>query len=104
MSKVRAKQITKKFAALLKERDFPYKYVYLFGSYAKGKAKKWSDIDICVVSKKFSGKNWDKYKDKLWAWRHDVDDRIQPYGIAPENFTDTNPIAWEVKQYGVRVA
>lgn len=28
---------------------------YLFGSYAKGKANEWSDIDVALVSDNFSG-------------------------------------------------
>jgi len=35
------------------ERDIPLEKLILFGSMAKGKAHKWSDIDLIVVSKTF---------------------------------------------------
>jgi len=35
---------------------FPIERMLFFGSMAEGKAKKWSDIDLIVVSKKFKGK------------------------------------------------
>lgn len=104
MSKARAKKIVKKYADLLKKREFDFTKIYLFGSFAKGRPHKWSDIDVCVVSNKFKGKAGDKNETKLWLWRHDIDTRIEPLGIAPEDFNDSNPIAWEVKKHGIRIA
>jgi predicted nucleotidyltransferase len=35
--------------------------VILFGSYAKGEAREWSDIDLAVVSPDFEGRSqWDR--------------------------------------------
>ena len=46
--------IIKKFKDKL-EKEFPINKIILFGSRAKGKAKKWSDFDLLIVSKKFKG-------------------------------------------------
>ncbi len=35
---------------------FPIEKMLFFGSRASGEAKKWSDIDLLIVSKKFKGK------------------------------------------------
>ncbi len=47
----------KKIGDGLKEK-IDIKKIILFGSYAKGKAKKDSDIDIIIVSREFQGKHF----------------------------------------------
>ncbi len=102
MSKAKAKEIAKKYAEKLKAEKFPYSAVWLFGSTVEGKAHKWSDIDVAVVSKKL---NRDREKSKLWKYRHDVSDLIEPHGFTPEDFSDYwNPMAHEIKKTGIRVA
>ena len=59
MSKNKVKKIVQAYAAELQRHDFPFTKIFLYGSYAKDRAKDWSDIDVCVVSPKFGGKKWD---------------------------------------------
>ena len=87
----------------MKKNNFAFSRSFLYGSYAKGKAKPWSDIDICVISKKFNGKNWDKYERQLWYWRREVDARIEPVGMSPCEFKNISPLAYEIKKTGIRV-
>ena len=102
MSKTRAKKIVKKYAEKLKAKKFPYSANLVFGSMAKGSARKWSDIDVAVVSKKLSS---DKEESKLWEYREDVSNLIEPHGFTPEDFADYwNPMAHEIKKTGIRVA
>jgi predicted nucleotidyltransferase len=104
MSKVKAKEIVKKYVEKLKAEKFPFSAVYLFGSFAKGKAHKWSDIDVAVVSKKLD-ENTREEKLKLWKFRDGVSDLIEPHGFTPKDFADYwNPMAHEVKKTGIRVA
>ena len=35
------------------EEKLPIEKVIIYGSYAKGKAHKWSDVDVCIISSKF---------------------------------------------------
>ena len=42
------------YIAALKADHLPINQVFLFGSYAKGFSHAYSDVDICVVSSKFS--------------------------------------------------
>lgn len=103
MSKVEAKKIVKKYANKLKAERYLFSAVYLFGSFAKGKQKKWSDIDVAVVSKELN-KNWMEAKLRLWKFREGIDDRIEPHGFSPEDFNDYwNPMAHEIKKTGIRV-
>ena len=39
---------------ILVNSDFPDARLILFGSRARGKVNKWSDVDLIIVSKKFS--------------------------------------------------
>ncbi|MFA4817750.1 MAG: nucleotidyltransferase domain-containing protein [Parcubacteria group bacterium] len=104
MSKAEAKKVVKKYAEQLKKKGYPFTAIYLFGSYAKGKPKKWSDIDVAVVSREME-KNWDKARFRLWNLRMDVDTRIEPHGFSPEDFKDYwNPMAHEVKKTGIKIA
>jgi len=45
------KQVEKKikeYVDILKADNLPIKKVILYGSYAKGRQHKWSDIDVCI--------------------------------------------------------
>ena len=75
----------------------------LFGSYAKGTARKDSDIDVAVVSKKF-GVNDVTEMQWLWKKTHLVDLRIEPYPLNPRDLKFIeNPIVSEIVKWGVLV-
>ncbi|MBI5413172.1 nucleotidyltransferase domain-containing protein [Candidatus Peregrinibacteria bacterium] len=103
MSKSDARKIVKSFVLKMKQDGFPFERVYLFGSYAKGLNKKWSDIDVCVVSNKFAGKNWDSYERRLWRLRREIDSRIEPIGMTNEEFSGLSPLSEEVRKTGIRM-
>lgn len=44
--------------------------VYLFGSYSKGTADPWSDIDVAVIVPELKDEDWLELSADLW---HDVD-------------------------------
>ncbi len=78
------------------------KAAYLYGSYAKGIASKWSDIDIAVISADFSE---DLFEERLLLMRiaARIDDRIEPYPFLEETFTDKNPLGNEIQKYGIKI-
>ena len=47
-------------------KEIPINKMLLFGSQAKGKTHKWSDVDLIVVSAKFRGKRSFKRANKLY--------------------------------------
>lgn len=104
MSKLEAKKIVKKYSDTLKKANYPFSAIYLFGSYATGEAKKWSDIDVAVVSDKLK-KNYDEGKFLLWDLRMGVDTRIEPHGFTVADFkANANPLVYEVKATGIKIA
>lgn len=104
MSRVEAKKIIKQYARALKSANYPFSSLYLFGSHARGRGGKWSDIDVAVVSDKLK-KNFDQNRFKLWHIRLDVDTRIEPHGFTVKDFAnDVNPMAYEIRKNGIRIA
>ncbi len=92
--------IGKKFISELTATGIPISKAYLYGSYAKGKAKSDSDIDICVVSPEF-GKDLVDEMVKLRQISRRVDDRIEaiPFGIDDINNL-YDPLAAEIRHFG----
>ena len=104
MSKIEAKKIVKRYAKKLKEKDFSFKAIYLFGSQIKNKSNKWSDIDVAVVSNKLA-KILDKNRWQLWNLRMEVDTRIEPHGFTVKDFANNeDPLVYEIKKTGIKVA
>lgn len=62
--------------------------IILFGSYAGGLPKKWSDIDIAIVSPSFSGVPLWRRQEILAERLRDADVRLSPLGYSPEEFAE----------------
>ena len=60
MAKREAIRTIRKFIKALKHEGIPVDHVILYGSYARGKTRPDSDIDVAVISKNF-GKAGNKY-------------------------------------------
>ncbi|MFH0755087.1 MAG: nucleotidyltransferase domain-containing protein [bacterium] len=104
MSKIEVKKIVKKYAEKLKAKNYPFSAIYLFGSYAKEKSNKWSDIDVAIITNKLE-KNEDKNRFLLWEIRMDVDTRIEPHGFTVKDFQNKcDPMVSEIKKTGIKIA
>jgi predicted nucleotidyltransferase len=55
----------------------PLKMAVLYGSFARGTEKEYSDIDIAVIADKVDG-NEIEVEYNLFKLRRDIDDRIEP--------------------------
>ena len=78
------------------------KRAYLYGSYARGAAKDWSDIDLAIISPDFIG---DMFEERLELMRLAIgmDDRIEPHPFRPEAFNDNQPLASEIRRTGIAI-
>lgn len=84
------------------KKDIPVKKVILYGSYAKGKAKKGSDVDIVIISEKF-GKDPQKEGKYLFRKLWDIENiGIEPIGYSPKGFYTPNPspLLYEIRKHG----
>ena len=100
------KEIKKKLARFkdaIESGGVPVGKVIVFGSYAKGRANKNSDIDVAVVSYKF-GKNDVLEMQWLWKKTEGIDSRIEPYPVSPKDLKEnSSPIISEINRYGVLI-
>ena len=103
MSRTEVKKVIRDYANTLKAKKYPFSAMYLFGSYAKGKARKWSDIDVAVISNRLR-KNYEKNRSLLYRLRLDVDTRLEPHGFTEEDFkNNADPLAYEIRKTGIKV-
>ncbi|KKS82819.1 MAG: polymerase, beta domain protein region protein [Candidatus Gottesmanbacteria bacterium GW2011_GWA1_43_11] len=90
-----------RFAKQLQLSKIPVNHLIVFGSQAKGDAKPWSDIDICVISDTF-GKDRHRERVTLMKLTDEKTIDIEPHPYHPRDFADKwDPLAHEIKKYGI---
>lgn len=91
------------YAEALRRQGVVFSHLIVFGSQAKGTAKKWSDIDVCVVSPQF-GKDRHTERVSLMRVRDDRLLDIEPHPYNPKDLADKyDPLASEIRKYGIPV-
>ncbi len=93
-----------KYIDVLKKNKINPAEVYIYGSYAKGTANKWSDIDIAVVMKKFTAglDNYD-FDILLTRLRRNISLDIEPHSFLQKDFNETYPPALEILKTGKKI-
>ncbi|MBI4268352.1 nucleotidyltransferase domain-containing protein [Candidatus Uhrbacteria bacterium] len=100
ISGVVKKHVQKYLASL----DFPIEQAFIFGSQAKGRPRKYSDIDVAIISSKIRNSLAStKYLLRKAHDLHSANFYIEPHGFHPREFVDESPLAWEIKKTGVRL-
>jgi len=92
----------RKYLRLVEKEGIKVDRAYIYGSWAKHTQKEWSDIDIAIISRTFSGQKT-RYWDILLPLVKEVDWRIEPMPFTPKRFIDENPLVWEIKKTGKRI-
>lgn len=101
MSKNEAKKIVEKYADRLKESRIPLSGLYLFGSFARDEARKWSDIDVAIFSRR---KETDEFIMEVGSIRREVDLRIEPHIFSEKDLkTVSTPFVEEILKTGIKV-
>jgi predicted nucleotidyltransferase len=77
-----------KYLNYLTQQGIPVSYGVLFGSFATGKAHKWSDIDLLVVSPKYDAKRTTDDYESLWVFAGRTDSRIEPIPVGEKQFKE----------------
>lgn len=90
------------YVRLVEKEGIKVEGAYLYGSWAKYKEKKRSDIDVAIISRSFSGDRINHWTTLLPLARR-IDWRIEPMPFTPRTFNDENPLAWEIKRTGKRI-
>jgi len=90
--------------ATLVRNAMPVSRVYLFGSYAKGKASELSDVDICFFLDSFDGKRRVDILKELLKLTTGYDDvGFEPVVLPSSELYNGNPFALEVVTTGIEI-
>ncbi|MBI5526675.1 MAG: nucleotidyltransferase domain-containing protein [Deltaproteobacteria bacterium] len=86
-------------------RGVPASFGVVFGSYAAGRADKWSDIDLLVVSPLFDGDFPHDRVSLLWRVAARTDNRIEPIPCGEKQWAEDQriPIIEIARREGVRI-
>ena len=78
----------------------------LFGSFARGKAHEWSDIDLIVIAPEFDGECDRLMVEDLWGARSSADVRIEPIPCGEQEWEtdDSRPLLTIARREGVVIA
>ncbi len=98
------KKFAREFVAYVAgERGVRVRDAFLFGSYAKGIPRDWSDVDLAIVSPDMTKDGSFTY---LGTWRRqsDVVHFISPIGYHPKDFRSDDPLVREIKKYGIKIS
>jgi len=98
----KVQRIIYQYLALLKEHGFPIQEAILFGSYARGNANQWSDIDLALVSSEFEGVRFTD-KNRIRKITISVSSDLEVLPFNPKDFTPSNPLVKEILDTGIRV-
>jgi predicted nucleotidyltransferase len=95
--------LAKRYAEVVKKDGVGIKALYIFGSRVKGIPKKWSDLDIGVVSNDFGDDRIGGLA-KLFYLGTKVSDLIEPHLFTEIEFDDKyDVLAREIKKTGLKV-
>ena len=76
---------------------------YIFGSYAQGKERPDSDIDIAFILDKITDNEKFDLQVQLLLLASKFDTRIEPHPISQEDFISGSPFVEEIRKSGIEV-
>ena len=104
MDKDQAVKVIKKFAKALKQEGISVDHIIPYGSYACGRERPDSDIDVAVVSKNF-GK--DRVEEGMAPFRiaGKIDSRLEPVPISTRVYENDTwiPLVYEIRERGLEL-
>lgn len=103
LTKREIKKVISELKRQLAQEGFAHSHLMLFGSYAKGRPHPWSDIDICVISKKFGKRDFDDMV-RVSKIAKGVNYLIEIHPMNPKDLDQNkHPLSAEIKKTGKRV-
>jgi predicted nucleotidyltransferase len=96
--------LIRSYISLLDAEGLSVYKAFLYGSYASGNQKEDSDIDLMIVSDKYSSSD-DMVVGKMWQLTKRINTRIEPFLVSKNQFytDDTSPLIESVRQNGFRI-
>src|ERR1700747_2017663 len=94
--------IAKEFVQTCEKKGIPINSAFLFGSFAKGQQREYSDIDVALISDSFSPDDFieNSHKTALINWKFPD---IEVHHFNTQIFTLDNSFINEIKRTGIRI-
>ena len=104
MAKKSVIKIIKRFTTALIKKGITVDKIILYGSYAKGKGRPDSDIDVAVVSRDF-GKDRTEEGMLLFRIAGEIDARLEPVPISVKAYENDTwvPLIYEIRTKGIEL-
>jgi predicted nucleotidyltransferase len=102
LSKREVDILVKKLAKIAQRDNIPVSKAFVFGSYANGKARRKSDLDLCIVSPKFKDtlEAAAYFRTKIYTENLLKHIPIDLIVYEPKNFKQTSPLVYEILKTG----
>jgi predicted nucleotidyltransferase len=85
-------------------QSFPVVKAYLFGSWAKGTATKFSDVDVCFFLENYGNKpKRDIITDLFHLRRKYISLGIEPHALQAFHLDDDHPFVREILETGIEI-
>jgi len=104
MDKRQVVRIINKFIREVRRHNITVERIILFGSYASGRVRPDSDIDVAIISRDF-GKDIVEERMHLFRLAGKIDNRLEPVPITAESYENDTwvPLIYEIRQKGVEL-
>jgi predicted nucleotidyltransferase len=97
-------KMVKQYAEDIKKQGVKLHTVILFGSYAQGRQREWSDIDVALVADEFTGVGFEDIKHFLDVTIQKPYLYIEPHMFNTIEFEKGNPFIDEIQKTGIVIA
>jgi predicted nucleotidyltransferase len=94
----------KNFAEAIRNQGVDLKAVILFGSFARGEQREWSDIDVALVADEFIGVSFEDIKRFIDVTIQKPFFSIEPHTFNTTEFAQGNPFIEEIRRTGIVLA
>lgn len=95
------KKIISKYQTKLEELGIEVSKIILYGSYAGGRPKEYSDIDIIIVSPTFNKMDIFERQEVLSRAHHEFGEPIEPIGLTPRQMKEKRGLVREILEKGI---
>lgn len=92
--KYEIEKILKQLIKSLESKGIEVSQLILYGSYARGNPKAYSDIDIAIISPNFNGKNILERQELLGEAIFPLGEPIEALGYAPQECKYPHPLSF----------
>ena len=98
--------VVRKYLQAVSKAGINARRAILFGSYARGEANEWSDIDLVVIAPELDNQSDRRLNSKLWELRAHTDSRIEPIPCGEREWEteEGSPILEIARREGIEIA